>query len=214
MKSTPTNPLVSSYLAALRSAARDLPRGRRNELMREIEAHLAEAIPPGASDAEILTVLDRLGEPDQIVEEERERTGERRARAGWFEWITVALLLIGGLVLPALGWLIGVVFLWGSRVWTMRDKLIGTLFVPGGLMAAFYLFFFGASSTQTCSSLSRIDPATGRLLSTTEHCTGTQSTLAHVLWILLFAALLITPIITAVYLTRRAQRHRSVIPAS
>jgi hypothetical protein len=210
MSSTLTNPLVRAYLDGLRSAARDLPRARQNELVHDIEEHLSEAIPPGASDAEVLTALDRLGEADQIVEEERERTGLRPTRAGWFEWATVTLLLIGGVVLPILGWLIGVVFLWGSRVWTMRDKLIGTLLVPGGLTAAVFLFFFGVSSSSTtCFSDSRIDPATGHLLSTAEHCTGGPSMLALVLSILLFAGLVITPISTAVYLTRRAQRYRS-----
>lgn len=31
------------------------------------------------------------------------------------------------------GWLVGLILLWSSRMWTIRDKLIGTLIVPGGL---------------------------------------------------------------------------------
>jgi hypothetical protein len=34
------------------------------------------------------------------------------------------------------GWLVGVVLLWSSTVWTLRDKLIGTLVIPGGLATA------------------------------------------------------------------------------
>jgi hypothetical protein len=34
------------------------------------------------------------------------------------------------LVIPFLGWVVGVVLVWLSRLWTTRDKLIGTI---GGL---------------------------------------------------------------------------------
>lgn len=207
MSSAPADPMVRAYLDELRRAGRDLPRRRRTELVHEIEEHLAEAIPPGASEAEIRTALDRLGEADQIVAEERGRTDPRTVRGGWFEWITVALLLLGGVILPVLGWLTGIVFLWGSRVWTTRDKLIGSLLVPGGLTAAVFLLVFGASAAgRTCSSLTRIDPATGHVISTAQSCTGGPSTAGQIFWILLFAALVIIPIATAIYLTRRAQR--------
>ena len=36
-------------------------------------------------------------------------------------------------MIPFLGWVVGVVLLWISRLWTTRDKLIGTL---GGLSMA------------------------------------------------------------------------------
>jgi hypothetical protein len=36
----------------------------------------------------------------------------------------IALVL---LVIPFLGWVVGVVLVWLSRLWTTRDKLIGTL---------------------------------------------------------------------------------------
>lgn len=44
------------------------------------------------------------------------------------------LLLIGGIILPVLGWIIGVIILWASERWTRRDKLMGTFLVPGGLL--------------------------------------------------------------------------------
>ena len=31
------------------------------------------------------------------------------------------------LVIPFAGWVVGVVLIWLSRLWTTRDKLIGTL---------------------------------------------------------------------------------------
>ena len=45
----------------------------------------------------------------------------------------ITLLLIGAF-LAVVGWVVGVVLLWRSRVWTLRDKLIGTLLWPGGLV--------------------------------------------------------------------------------
>ena len=52
-------------------------------------------------------------------------------RRGGREWTTVALL--------PLVWVVGVVLLWRSRAWTLRDKLIGTLVVPGGLAYVIYV---------------------------------------------------------------------------
>jgi hypothetical protein len=41
----------------------------------EIEGHLSEAIGPGASKAQALTVLDRLGEPEAIIAPEMSPAG-------------------------------------------------------------------------------------------------------------------------------------------
>ncbi|HEY5195981.1 MAG TPA: hypothetical protein VIJ51_03025 [Solirubrobacteraceae bacterium] len=35
-----------------------------------------------------------------------------------------------------MGWLVGLVLLWSSRLWTTREKLFGTLIVPGGIATA------------------------------------------------------------------------------
>jgi hypothetical protein len=61
------HPLAAEYLERLRRAGRGLSPGRRRELLADIEGHLSEAIDPGASDAQALTVLDRLGEPEAII---------------------------------------------------------------------------------------------------------------------------------------------------
>jgi hypothetical protein len=44
------------------------------------------------------------------------------------------------------GWLAGVVMLWNSAVWTTRQKLLGTLVVPGGVALPVFLLFSGTSS--------------------------------------------------------------------
>ena len=57
------HPLAADYLKRLRDAVRPLPRGRRDDLMADIQDHLAESAPAGASEADVRTALDRLGDP-------------------------------------------------------------------------------------------------------------------------------------------------------
>ena len=145
MSSVALHPLAAGYLDQLERAAADVPQPRRDELLADIEAHLREAIAPGATDVEVLNILDNLGDPDQIVAAELDADAadqasvsgphEARSRRGFMEWAAIFLILIGGLILPFFGWAIGVVLLWVSKAWTVRDKLIGTFILPGGLLA-------------------------------------------------------------------------------
>ena len=48
--------------------------------------------------------------------------------------LAVVALVVGSLVLPVLGWLLGVGLLWTSRTWRPAEKLLGTLVWPGGLL--------------------------------------------------------------------------------
>jgi hypothetical protein len=41
------------------------------------------------------------------------------------------------------GWLVGLVLLWASPRWRRREKLLGTLVWPGGLLAPLALLVFG-----------------------------------------------------------------------
>ena len=129
------HPLAADYLERLRRAGRGLPAGRRRELLAEIEGHLSEAIEPGASDAQALTVLDRLGEPEAIIAAEMPPPDEAPERRGVAEWAAIILLPFGGFIF-GVGWLVGLILLWSSRAWTTRDKWIGTLVIPGGLVTA------------------------------------------------------------------------------
>jgi hypothetical protein len=196
------NRLIDRYLEELRAALRDLPRRQRDELVGEIEAHITETVPPEATDAEVLTALDRIGEPEQIAAAERERLGMVQPAPGWLEWLAIALLLVGGLVLPVIGWIVGVVFLWLSRCWTLREKLLGTLVIPGGLMVPLLLPFWGAS-VESCSTGSGVNPAGSHF--TQQQCTGGQSALATAGWIAVEVLLILAPIGTAILLARRAR---------
>lgn len=48
-----------------------------------------------------------------------------------YDGITVLLLLVGGVVVPVLGWVVGAIMLLCSRRWNLRDKLAGLLVWPG-----------------------------------------------------------------------------------
>jgi len=187
--------LVDSYLKALGRASRDLPRARRDELVAQIVEHLSEALPPSASEAEIRTELDRLGPAAEIVAAEYERLGSPPVRGGALEWVAIVLLLIGGLVIPVVGWVVGVIMLWCSRVWSWREKLAGTLLVPGGL-ASFFVLSIGVA--ETCSGSS----GPGR--PTITHCTG--GPLPSWLGIPLLALSVLGPIGMSLYLGRRITR--------
>jgi hypothetical protein len=169
-----------------------LPRDDRRELVSEIRAHLSEAIDSDVTEAEALTVLDRLGEPEEIVDAQQPHGPATANARGVHEWAAIFLLLFGGFVF-GIGWLAGVVLLWSSRAWTLRDKLIGTLVVPGGLAAVVFGLGIGSSS-QLCYSTSGGG----------QHCTGGPSSSAQILAIAIVAILVLAPIATAVYLARRA----------
>lgn len=90
------------------------------------------------------------------------------------EWSTITLLLIGGFF-AGIGWIVGVVLLWRSRVWTLRDKLIGTLLWPGGLVTALTFAVIYTSGD------------------------------GNALGVVVAIAALVVPLATAIYLARRAK---------
>ena len=196
MMTTSLHPLADDYLERLRNAARSLPRGRRDDLLADIESHLAESAPAGASEAEVRTALDRLGDPDQIVAAERDDDEPEQER-GRLEWTAIILLLVGGVVIPFVGWIVGAVLLWVSQAWTLRDKLIGTLVLPGGLLAAIIVVAkLAVGSVQVCRS-----PGVNGAAQT---CTGGVSEAHRLLLLAVFVAAVVLPFVTAVYLARRA----------
>jgi hypothetical protein len=115
--------LVEDYLKRLNAELRDLPRARRRELVDEISDHIAEARAglETEDEAEIRTLLDRLGEPEEIAAEAGERHGTRPKRRP-LDVAALILLPIGGVVLPVLGWFVGVALLWLSDAWTTRTS--------------------------------------------------------------------------------------------
>jgi hypothetical protein len=184
------HPLVAEYLRRLRRAAARLPPDRRAELVGEIEAHLADALDPGVTDAEALRVLRRLGPPEAIVaaEEPAAAAPARRRPRGRKEWLAMVLLLFGGFI-AGFGWLVGAILLWSSRAWTSREKLIGTLVVPGGLVLPFYILHTTGVSSASCAGESA-------------RCAPTNTQIA---WMVVVAILVLASIASSTFLSRRAR---------
>jgi uncharacterized membrane protein YphA (DoxX/SURF4 family) len=124
---TGADALILRYLQDLESQLQDLPAGRRRELLDEVGEHIAAAradLDP-ETEAGVRTLLERLGDPADIAAEARERSGvpppRSRVPTPWLEIVAVVALVV-----PFLGWLLGVVLVWVSRIWTIGDKLVGT----------------------------------------------------------------------------------------
>jgi len=196
---------VKEYLHDLEAELRDLPRSRRQELLGEIHEHIDSALAdaPAHDEAEVRNVLDRLGDPSDIAEEARQRFGVPKVKSGALEIAALILLVIGGIILPVIGWFIGVILLWSSRVWTTGEKLAGTLLFPGGLLLPAALGL-GAVGVRSCSGV--IDnagrPITGAAQVTVQSCQG-PSVLYTIGAAILMTVLVIVPIAVAVVLARR-----------
>ena len=197
--------LVDDYLRRLDAELRALPQARRHEVLEEISEHIAEARADldASDEAAIRNLLDRVGDPAEIAAEARERFGMPAPHAGARETIAVILLLLGGFV-GFVGWIVGLILLWISDVWSTRDKLIGTFVVPGGLVFPLMFFFILLITGPTDSCSGNFDPSTGKTIY--EHCTGGQSQAAAILSIVALVVLVLAPIATTIYLTRRMRR--------
>jgi hypothetical protein len=199
---TDSQGLIDRYLKELERELSALPRGRRREVMDDVRAHISEArFEAGNDEAAVRELLDRLGDPVEIAADARERFGVRPSKVGFMEVAALIMLPIGGLVFPVIGWIAGVILLWSSPAWITRDKLIGTLVVPGGLLPAFALMLFPTSS----GDCYQVTNGRGRVIE--EACTGGgPSGLEQFgLWLLL-AFLVIGPIASAIYLGVRLRR--------
>ena len=198
MNAPTLHPLASDYMRRLRDAARALPRAERCELLAEIEAHLQEATGVGASDVEVLDALDRLGDPEEIVNAQLADIGSagvRSARAGVRELVAIVLLLVGGF-LAGIGWIVGLVLLWGSPVWRTREKWLGTLVIPGGLAVPGAIVLILATATAHICHAMPGGPA---------QCTPASGPGLDPVAIILLALLMLAPLATGVYLARQAR---------
>ncbi|HEU0316593.1 MAG TPA: hypothetical protein VFR49_04640 [Solirubrobacteraceae bacterium] len=193
MTTTSLPPLAADYLVRLRRAGRRLPRRRLGELVADIEEHLSETLGPSPSDADVLTVLDRLGEPEEIIAAERPPAAATAEGRGTREWSAIFLLLFGGF-LVGFGWIVGLILLWSSRAWTTREKWLGTLVIPGGLATA--VIVLGAAATTGSCDQQGGGPV---------HCTPGPGAATMVLQVGLLVIAVAGPFVTAIYLARRAR---------
>jgi uncharacterized membrane protein len=203
-----TDKLVSDYLENLNADLRGLPTGARREVIAEIEEHIevSRAEVQADDEAALRELLERIGDPDEIAADARERFGVRPARRTWVEVLALVLLPVGGVIIPVFGWVVGVILLWISEVWTTRDKILGTLIVPGGLAYPVYAFFAVGGYSQSCTS--SFD-ANGHLIS--KHCSGGPSTWDRIGFPILITAMAIGTIAMTIHLARRTRASRSAL---
>jgi len=241
--STDDDQLVEDYLAQLRAEALVLPDDRRDELVEEITAHIAEARQSDGSPMAVRNILDRLGDPADIVRAAADTPPGSPAwsgapgsvaghpvaaaalpgRPGALELAAVLFLLLGGIVIPFLGWVIGVVLLWLSPRWTTRDKLLGTLVWPGGLLAPALLLVAGAAAGLLATSVTACtgDPVAAPVGSAQQnvhqaatHCTTSGGVgLPPWLFITLSLVLLILAVAGPIWTARRLLRRAGESPA-
>jgi hypothetical protein len=206
--------LVQDYLDRLDAATDDLPRDLRDDLRADVRAHLDEVTAEPASEADVRAALDRLGAPEAIAAAGREtlpdatpppvQTGRGNSRA--LDVAAVLLLLIGGFVLPGLGWVIGVVLLWISSSWTTGEKLLGTLVWPGGFLVPLAVGLVGFT-TGSCQTVSEIGPDGAETIISTSCPPG--GSLLSILPAVLLALVTLAPIAVAILLLRRAEARRA-----
>lgn len=91
------HPLITDYLRRFDIAAGRVPESRRASLREEIRAHLDEAIPEGASDAEVTAIIEEFGGPEDIVAQE----GVEPVRRSWKPTIIAASVLVAGAIVVA-----------------------------------------------------------------------------------------------------------------
>jgi hypothetical protein len=194
--------LVADYLKRLNAELPGLPRARRGELVDEISEHIAEARAglESENEAAIRALLDRLGDPEEIAAEARERFGVAPRKVGWKEVGALVLLPIGGVLIPVLGWFVGILLLWVSDAWNTRDKLIGTLVIPGGLLVPLGL------GLVTRESGSCIEISSGGGPTTARNCDDLGASSPGIFQIVLIVVLVLAPLATTVYLARRVRR--------
>lgn len=203
--------IVAGYIAQLERALASVPPSRRAEIVDEIGEHIAQVRGQIAdeSDADVLNLLDRLGDPVELAasaptEEPTPVTpgGGGPLASGWLD--------IAALVLTPILWPVGVILLWMSPSWSTRDKLIGTLVPPGGYIGTYLgltaMFIVGAVDGGGCSAGG---DSMGNITTT---CWGIAAlpgifqVMFVVAGILLWIAWLILPVLTGIYLGVRLRR--------
>ena len=193
---TEVDALILRYLQDLERELYDLPANRRQELLDEVGEHIATAragLDP-ETEAGVRTMLERLGDPADIAAEARERSGVQRPPARpatpWLEVIAIVLLVI-----PFAGWVVGVVLVWLSRLWTTRDKLIGTLGGMSWVLAGLGTVMTSAGGSRVVGS-APLGPSETSLMG-----------------VVLVVAPFVLPVLAAIYLGFRLRGRDAAAPA-
>jgi hypothetical protein len=120
--------VVRSFLAQLDAALRDVP----SEVSREIVAGVTEEL-AGLEAATAASRIEELGDPAFIAAEARAgvaapaETPTRLRDPRWYVVVAGLLVAVGGIVVPIVGWIIGITLVWLSKTWCTWEKWVATL---------------------------------------------------------------------------------------
>lgn len=190
---TTTHPLADDYLRRLGRAARSLPRSDSDELLALIRSHIDAGLTPDATEGQVRNLLLELGSPEDIV---AAAGPDRPATRRGIREITALVLLVTGFP-PVLGWLAGLALLLWSPLWSGRQKLLGALVWPGGLVVAGGSLGLMASRSGGCATVVQ-DAAR-----VSSDCTSAGTSAWSVAAIAVF---LVAPVVVAGYLYVAAGR--------
>ena len=137
MTQEPAPQVVRSYLAQLESALS----GVAADVRESIVAGVAEEL-SGLDAAAAAARIETLGDPAFIAAEARAESPAPVITAPapaaefgmssqrWYIVLTTVLLEFGGIVIPLAGWVVGIMLLWASPLWTRVEKLVATIVPP------------------------------------------------------------------------------------
>lgn len=158
------NALIEQYLSRLETASHALSGRRRTELLTEVRDHINAALAETgtADEATVRNLLDRLGDPEEIVA--AEGAGSERiptvglgaagtaaagtlasARFGVMEVLALLLLVVGAWIIPFIGAALALIFVWASTRWRLREKAIATAIVLCGPLASVVALLFATA---------------------------------------------------------------------
>ena len=183
---------TTAYLAELERALSDLPRPVAGDILDGIREELR-----GLDDAAARERIAQLGEPSAIAaaasaELPPSTPSTMQGDATWYTVLTILLIGIGAYALPVVGWIVGIGFLWNSRTWTRRDKVVGTVILPA--VAVLALGITAVARFATAMPTDGINPLV-----------PAPFTFAHSV---LIATAVLAPIVSAVYLLVRVRTLR------
>lgn len=134
-----------AYLEELSQAAVSLPPERRAELLAQIAEHLdAELADVDDADA-ARAVLDRLGDPADLVAEAAVDLQPTSGRSTAAELIALLLLGLGSFIVPLIAPGVGVVIMRSSPRWTRHEIRVSAGIIGLGGLALVALVLLAAS---------------------------------------------------------------------
>lgn len=208
MIKTSADEAVDRYIDRYDQALDGIAPVRRDELVQELIDRVVEArweLPDRDDETAVRALLKRIGAPEELAVKARAANLPPAPPAGPLgeegrEKLAILLLLFGGFA-GGIGWLAGVVLLWLSPRWRDRDKLIGTLLLPGGLVLSLVIFLFAMGAVWVDNASDGF--CSDALGDCTSHGIGWVAA-----WLLIAGLAVFAPLGSAVHLYNRLEETR------